>query len=239
MIFHRYPHPEQIPIEADKWSYIRHAKRSRISAVEVAHLAYGFVAKVDSALVFLNPILFEVSELYTLLIDAVECGKINDASCVDGSYKAPLLDWCTFLRSINHPLPKLLLCVLDEEIKLIENLKNQPPSISSNHSLRINTKSNRGKLEEEILRLSKNFPKIPRKYYILHPDINPLKPPSMTDGGFEDLVTAISKKANLPKRKRGSPLNDFLDVYETAHPEQKEWFQKIREKKNASSKIKR
>lgn len=238
MIYHRYPHAEQIPIQADKWSYIRHAKRSCISAVEVAHLAYGVVTKVDSPLVFLNPILFEVHELYTLLIDAAKSGKINNAGCEDGPYKAPLSDWSSYLRSINHPLPKLLLCVLDEENKLIEDLKNKVSNVASNDSIKINTKSNRERLEEEILRLSKIFPKIPRKYYILHQDIIPLKSLSLTDGAFEDLVTAISKKANLPKRKRGCPQKDFLDVYETAHPEQKEWFQKIRERKNSSSKIK-
>lgn len=94
MIFRRYPHPEQILIEADKWSYIRHAKRSLISAVEVAHLAYGFVAKVDSPLVFINPLLFEVKELYTLLVDAAQSEKIDNISFKDKFYKAHLLDWC-------------------------------------------------------------------------------------------------------------------------------------------------
>lgn len=238
MIFNRYPHPEQIPMQADTWSYIRHAKRSLISAVEVAHLAYGFVAKEDTSLVFTNPILFEIRELYKLLVDAAQSGKINNISFKDKFYKAHLVDWCSYLRSINYPLPNLLLAVLDEENKLRENLKSQSLNIPSNGLMKINAKSNRERLEEEILRLSKDFPNISRKYYALHPDIILLKSSSMTNGAFEDLVTAISKKADLPKRKRGCPSKDFLDIYETAHPELNEWFEKIRKEKNKTSKIK-
>lgn len=238
MIFNRYPHPEQIPMQADTWSYIRHAKRSLISAVEVAHLAYGFVAKEDTSVVFTNPILFEIRELYKLLVDAAQSGKINNISFKDKFYKAHLLDWCSYLRSINYPLPNLLLAVLDEENKLRENLKSQSPSIASIGLVKINAKSNRERLEEEILRLSKDFPKIPRKYYILHPDITPLISSSMIEKAFEDLVTEISENESLPQRKRGCPQKDFLDVYEAAHPELDEWFQKIREKREKASKIK-
>lgn len=211
MIFHRYPHPEQIPMEADRWSYITHAKRSHISVVEVAHLAHGIIAKMDNPLVFLNPTLFKVNELYALLIDAAQTGKVQNTINEKGNFKAPLIDWCSFLCSIKYPIPTLFLQVACEELDLRDKLKEQASNETSSELIKTNTKSNRERLEEEILRISKHFPSISRKYYAIHPDIAPLRSLSMTEGAFEDLVTKISKKSNLPQRKRGCPRKDFLD----------------------------
>lgn len=252
MTYHRYPHPEQILIQADKWSYVTNAKRSRISAVEVAHLAHGIVAKMDSPIVFIDPNLYRVKELYSLLMNVAQNGKINNVIFENGYCEAPLLDWCMFLCAIDYPIPDLFLSAADEMLteretqsnsndeisKYTTTSQNQFPEGSINDSIATSTKSNSEKLEVEIVRVSKKFSKIPRKYYRFHPDIVFLISSSMTAKAFEDLVTTISKKCNLPKRKQSCPKKDFLDAYEAAYPELVEWFQKIREDRKKASKIK-
>jgi hypothetical protein len=278
MKYNRYLHPEQVPIQADKWSYVTSAQRSNISALEAAHLAHGIVAKMDSPLVFMDSNLYKVQELYTLLVDAAQNGKIRNAIIDNGCCKAPLLDWCMYLCAIDFPIPDLFLFAADEmlterdaqdkeatvpaensdtQLDINENdekeLRTSNSELSSsedvdkpeesatesmNDSLTINTVSNREKLVEAIARPLKIFPKIPRKYFRCHPDITPLVPSSMTEKAFEDLVTEVSKKHKLLQCKLGCPQKDFLDAYETAHPELNEWFQKIREKRKKTSKIK-
>lgn len=224
---YKYPSDVLISVKASELDYLRNVKRTTVSVIEAAHLVCEILPKIDSALAFLNPDLIEVYEVYKLLIDAAENGMIRNAEKDNGAFRAPLIDLCGFLISIDHPIPDELLKILDKELKLKKKeIKKslEIPSTPSPVPTKLDKK--REQLHEELKNLDKYFPKIPYRYYFYHRDIATLaKELNLTESNIEYIAGEVIETP----RQGGRPPNDILDGYEKAHPKLQYWFKKIKE----------
>lgn len=119
-----------LPIEADRGNYLRAAKRTDVSDIEAAHLLMGIIPEMDSEFVFINPWLAEVEELYKLLKNAADTGKITGIvlKISQGRYNTTLQHWFLFMIENDLPIPDLLLDALDKEIDFNKrtNQENTP-----------------------------------------------------------------------------------------------------------------
>ncbi len=219
-----------LPIEADWGNYLRAAKRTDVSDIEAAHLLMGIIPKMDSELVFINPWLAEVEELYKLLKNAADTGKIKGIvlKTNQGRYKTTLQNWFSFMIENDLPIPDLLLDVLDKEIDFNKRT-NQANKIENTPKI-IHQPGNRLLLLELAKCLALTFPDIPYKYYAYHPQIAPiLKSESISVETFEDLASEYCKQSRASGRPR---ISKILNAYEKTHPHLTEWFVQIKEAAN-------
>ena len=219
-----------LPIEADRGNYLRAAKRTDVSDIEAAHLLMGIIPKMDRELVFINPWLAEVEELYKLLKNAADTGKIKGIvlKTNQGRYKTAFQNWILFMLENDLPIPVLLLDVIDKEIDFNERT-NQANKIE-NTPRTIHQPGNRLLLLELAKCLALTFPDIPYKYYAYHPQIAPiLKSESINVDTFEDLASEYCKQSRVSGRPR---ILKILNAYEKNHPHLKGWFAEIKEVAN-------
>lgn len=223
MMNYKHPSRESILVKPVKLDYERYMQRSKVSAVEASHLFIEVLPTIDSVFAFLNPRLQEAQEIFKLLIDAAENGKIKNIQNENGSFKAPLRDWSLFLMSIKHPLPSVLQKLIKKsEIDTKNEILNkttplQPKKLDTNEE----------KLCVALNYLDAHFPKIPHKYYFYHPEISKLiEGENHTEETFRILAADLITRVRIG----GRPTKDMLNDYEKAHPEKKmqEWFAKIR-----------
>jgi hypothetical protein len=219
-----------LPIEADRGNYLRAAKRTDVSDIEAAHFLMGIIPKMDSELVFINPWLAEVEELYKLLKNAADTGKIKGIvlKISQGRYKTTLQNWFSFMIENDLPIPDLLLDVLDKEIDFNKRT-NQENKIENTPKI-IHQPGNRVLLLELAKCLALTFPDIPYKYYAYHPQIAPiLKSESISVETFEDLASEYCKQSRVSGRPR---ILKILNPYEKTHPHLKGWFAEIKKISN-------
>ena len=218
-MYKRFPDLNLIPIEAENLDYFRYLNRVRISSVEAAHLCAGFMPTMDCTFAFMNPHLSEAKEIHKLLIDAASANRIANLNIENGTRYASLIDWVTYLGQIQHPLPEGLHQVFMSTPPEERDYSQNKDGANSPNKLKLK------KLSDEILILDNFFPKIPYRYYAYKEEIETLlKNLNMSIESFEKHASKIVKA----KRASGRPPKNFLDLYEKAHPELNEWFEKIR-----------
>lgn len=218
-MYKRFPDLNSIPIEAENLDYFRYLNKSKVSSVEAAHLCSGFVPQMNVPFVFMNPLLSEVKEIYNLLIDAAEENRVKNLSIKNEAFYAPLVQWVEYLGKIRHPLPNVLY-----EIFISSPIEEEGCSMISDDDCLFELPKKK-QINKEILILDAYFPKIPYRYYVYKKEIELLlKGENISIESFEKYASKVTKS----KRPAGRPRKDFLDLYEKAHPELNEWFEKIR-----------
>jgi hypothetical protein len=205
--------------EPDECNYDYWMKHDLLTIVQISFIASGYEPVHFSLFFACQDLYKKQSEIFELLLNAIEANKIK-ATSLDNFAKAPPFDWLRYLKSKNYSLPIVLDDMLMDEV--IHATGNQEAVKRSKDSYQSReTRGDEPVLKAVMRTLLDLFPEYPKDRLI---ELAPIR--LYANGSFHSSETLKQMITEIEggKRLSGRPSSNKIEKINREIPEQ--WLKK-------------